>query len=409
MVSEQARTLMRQSTAAWATGPRFAITYTFLIQGLLFASWTPHIPQIKRALGLGDAALGTALLGAPIGSVLAMLATGWLLPRLGSRLMVQITLVGYCLSVMTIGLAHTPFALFLSLALVGVFQGAMDVSMNTQGITVERWLRRPIMSGLHGAWSIGALTGAAAGALAVGQGISLTSQMVVLGLVVLLSAGWLSLRLLPDPATEPHATHAPRRGSVLTHPVVLVLSGVAFAAMICEGAVADWSAVYLRDALHTSATLAGFGYVAFSTTMVALRLGGNALLTRVSPRTALPVLSLIATVGLGGALLLDHPVAALIGFGALGVGLATVIPTAFSAAGQLRGINAGTAVAAVSSLGWAGFICGPPLIGHLAEWVSLPVALGLLPLLTVAVAVGTRATRVLDDVHADQAHESPAG
>ena len=401
---------MRTSGAGWVAGPRLAITWTFLIQGLLFASWTPHIPHIKQSLGLGDAALGTALLGAPIGSVLAMLATGWLLPRLGSRLMVQITLVGYCLAVMTIGMAGTPLALFLSLALVGVFQGAMDVSMNTQGITVERWLRRPIMSGLHGAWSIGSLGGAAMGALAVGQGIGLTGQMVVLGLLVLLTAGWLSLRLLPDPATATatHETHVTRRGSVLTHPVVLILSGVAFASMICEGAVADWSAVYLHDALHSSATLAGFGYVAFSTTMVALRLGGNALLTRVRPRTALPVLSLIATVGLGAALVLNHPVAALLGFAALGIGLATVIPTAFSAAGQIPGVNAGVAVAAVSALGWAGFICGPPLIGHLAEWVSLPVALGLLPVLTLVIAAGTRATRVLDDVHADQAHQSPA-
>lgn len=379
--------------------PRIAITTIFLVQALIFASWTAHIPHVKASLGLSDATLGTALLGAPIGSIVAMIVTGWLLPRLGSKRIVQIVLIGYCLTGVGVGLAGSLPELFGALALWGLFQGALDVAMNTQGITIERAMRSPIMSGLHGGWSIGAFTGAAIGAIAVANGIPLDGQLLTLGIVLLAVTGWLSLQLLPDPVGRTDSGHHAKASfAILKHPAVLILSGIAFACMLGEGAAADWSAVYLHDSLGSSAAVAGFGYAAFSLTMVTLRLGGNRLLARISPRVILPILTGIATVGFTLGLVIQTPVAALIGFAALGIGLALIVPTVFSAAGALSGQHTGTAIAAVSALGWAGFVCGPPLIGHLAEWTSLPLALGIIPLLTAVIAIVTRSTGVLTKV-----------
>ncbi len=396
-------TTARPATSAGPVSPggaRVAVTVTFLVQALLFASWIAHIPEVKARLGLDDGTLGLALLGAPIGSVLAMLATGWLLPRVGSQRMVQITLAGFALTGVTVGLASSLLLLFLALGLWGAFQGALDVSMNAQGITVERAIGRPIMSGLHGAWSIGALVGAGIGTAGVGLGLSLDGQLLGVGVVALLLAGWLSLRLLADPPEDRHTAGSQPITTVLANPIVLTLAIIALACMVCEGAAADWSAVYLRESLGASATVGGLGYVAFSLTMLTVRLAGDVLLGRIAARTLLPLFAAIATVGFAAALLVGNVVVALIGFAALGIGLALIVPTVFSAAGRLPGVNAGTAVAAVSALGWAGFMFGPVAIGQLSKVISLPVALALIPLLVAAVTILTRRTTVLDQPEA---------
>lgn len=377
---------------------RTATLVVFLGHALLFASWTAHIPQVKAHLGLTDARLGLALFGAPMGSLAAMLVTGRLLVRFGSRRMVQATLLGYCLTGVGVGLASTQFQLFAALALWGVFLGSLDVSMNTQAIVVERTLGRPVMSGFHGAWSIGGFAGAGLGALAVARGLSLSAQLLVLGLLAAAGAGAASTQMLSDP---PHSPPPPPAGAkrsrrpfgVLRNPVVLILGAVALACMLCEGAAADWSAVYLHDSLRTTPAVAGLGYAAFSATMVAFRLTGDRLLIRVPKRTLLPALAAVATVGFSAALLVRTPWAGLVGFGCLGAGVALVIPSAMSAAGRLPGVHAATAVAAVSALGWIGFVGGPPLIGHLAEAISLPATLALLPLLTAVIAIAIRTTR----------------
>lgn len=187
------------------------------------------------------------------------------------------------------------------------------------------------------------------------------------------------------PDVDPHSV---RPASLWSGGIVL-LSAMAFASMLCEGAIADWSAVYLSGPLHATGVVPGLGYVVFSLAMVTVRLCGNRLLNRFRPDRLLPALALVATLGLAGALLIDQPPVALLGFGCLGIGLASVIPAVFSAAGRIPGLHPGTAVAIASACGWAGFVCGPPVIGRLSTWASLPVALGLLPLLTVFIVVGT--------------------
>jgi fucose permease len=176
---------------------------------------------------------------------------------------------------------------------------------------------------------------------------------------------------------------------------MVLLGAIAFAAMLCEGATADWSAVYLSGPLHARGVIPGLAYTAFALAMVTVRLSGNRLLTRFRADRLLPALAAVATVGFAAALLAARPPAALVGFGCLGIGLASVVPAVFSAAGRIPGLPAGTAVATASACGWAGFVCGPPLIGRLSSWASLPVALGLLPVLTAFVVVGTLRSRAL--------------
>ena len=390
--------------SAWldARFARRAVAAVFIANGLLFASWTAHIPTVAHSLRFSDGTLGIALLGAPVGSVLAMLVIAPLLPRYGSKLLLRITLVGYCAAGPLVGLAGSLPAIFFALLAWGAFQGALDVAMNTQAIAVERAGRRPLMSGLHGTWSIGAFAGAGLGALAVGAHIGLTAQLLVLGAVVLASTFVFTRNLLRDQVTAP--VHVDPGGAV-SQPsgrrwsgAVLLLGAIAFASMLCEGAAADWASVYLSGPLDSGGAIRGVGYVTFSLAMVVVRLLGNRLLGRHHANRLLPTLAAVATAGFGAALAIAEPAAAFAGFFCLGIGLALVVPTVFSAAGRLPGLHPGTAVATVSAFGWAGFVTGPPLIGRLAGVTSLPAALALLPVLTFLIMIATLvAGRKLDD------------
>jgi MFS family permease len=412
--------LSTSSTRPW---PRIAVTGVFAVHGLLFASWTAHIPHVKVSLGLTDGTLGFALLGAPVGSVCAMVASAYLLPRLGSRRIVQIALVGYCATGPLVGLTGSLPALLGALFVWGAFQGTLDVAMNTQAITVERAGRRVLMSGLHGSWSIGSFAGAGIGALAVGAGITLTSQLLVLGTLAILAVGLLTTRMLPDGAdqhgADQHRAATAADGSGRRTPTVsrwsggmVLLGAIAFASMLCEGASADWASVYMAGPLHAAAVESGLAYATFALAMVTIRLSGNRLLTRYRSDRLLPTLAVLATVGFSTGLLIGRPVAALAGFACLGIGLASVVPAVFSAAGRIPGLHPGTAVATASACGWAGFVCGPPLIGRIASLSSLPTALILLPALTGFIVIATSIARGLKPQpgpsrHADTAGSSP--
>lgn len=367
---------------------QLGVAVVFFVHGLLFSSWAAHIPHIKAKLGLDNGTLGLALLGVPAGSIGAILLAGYLVPRIGSRRIVQVCLVGYCAAGPFVGIAASPFQLALALFAWGAFQGSLDISMNTQAIAVEKHLERPLMNGMHACWSIGAFAGAGTGALAVAVGMSLTTQLAVLGALAVIGAGWLTLGMLPDSADAPAGPteRRPRRLS----PGLLTIAAIAFASFLCEGAAADWSAVYLRDTLESSAAVAGLAYTAFILAMVAVRLLGNRLTARYGAPAMISVLAALATVGFGAALAIATPAAALVGFLLLGLGVGTVVPSMFSAAGELPGIHPGVGVATVSGIAWIGFLCGPPLIGQLAQATSLTGALIIVPVLTGVIAIATR-------------------
>jgi MFS family permease len=372
--------------------PRLAVTAVFFAQGFLFASWTAHIPQLQHHLGLNDARLGFALLGAPLGSVLAVGLAARMLPRVGSRPVVRLALFGYCVSGPFIGLTGSFGTFFVVFLLWGFFQGLLDVSMNTQAISVERLSGRVLMPGFHGSWSSGALAGAVVGACAVGLGVSLSEQLLILAIPCLLVVGWLTTRMIPDRrvGADPESSrrsHEGRHGVLQVE--LIVLGGIAFADMLCEGAAADWAAVYLRNSLHAVALVAGMGFAIYSSAMLAVRLFGNRLFTRFAPHRLLPLLAVIATLGFAGGLVIARPVSALVGFALLGAGLGSVVPMTLRAAGAVGNVNTGRAVTLVAGCGWAGFVVGPVVIGAIASSTTLRTALFLIPMLTATVAVGT--------------------
>jgi MFS family permease len=370
----------------------------FFAHGFLFASWTAHIPQLKHHLGLSNGQLGIALLGAPIGSLLAMMVAARLLPKVGSRRMVRAALLGYCVSGPFIGLTGSLGSFFVAFLLWGFFQGMLDVSMNTQAITVERFSRRVLMPGFHGSWSTGALVGAVTGAAAVGLGISLSEQLLVLSVPCLLTVTWLSTRMLPDRRAardlESSEGTADRRSGVLQR-AVLVLGCIAFADMLCEGAAADWAAVYLRNSLHAVPLVAGLAYAAYALAMLSVRLSGNRLFTRFAAHRLLPLLATLATLGFAAGLVIARPVSVLSGFATLGAGLGGVVPAILSAAGAVRNVDTGRAVALVAGCGWGGYVVGPVLIGAIASLTTLRTALFLIPVLTGTVAVATGTVKEL--------------
>jgi MFS family permease len=376
---------------------RNSVVSAFFVQGFLFASWTAHIPHIKDHLRLSDGSLGIALLGAPIGSMLAMLAVSRLLPKFGSRRVVRVALVGYCLAGPVVGLSTSLVTFFIAFLLWGIFQGSFDVSMNAQAIAVEGRVGRRLMPGFHGSWSMGSLAGAGVGVLGVGLGWSLSEQLLIFAVPCLFVVGWLSTRMIPDDQARVESSSGPTvkvRWSLLQKAIV-VLAAIAFADMFCEGAVADWTAVYLHGTLHTSVVVAGLGYAAYLLIMMTVRLLGNKVMNRFRVHLALPLLAVVGVLGLGVGLIINRPASVLVGFMCLGAGLALVVPMVFSACGHIPHVHPGTAVATVSACGWTGFVLGPPLIGGIASLTSLRTALFLLPLLTAVVVVATATARVL--------------
>lgn len=387
---------IQSRSAAQLRRAKIGVTAVFVAHAVVFSSWAAHIPHVKAALGLSDGALGTALFGAPLGSVAATLFSHWALPRWGSRRLVPVLVAGYAIAPLSVGLARSGLGLFGSLMLWGWFQGALDVAMNTQAGTLERLAQAPMMARFHGMWSLGALLGAVIGAGCVSVGVGLEPQLLVLGAAVLVVVGPLTLRLIAD---ETVAVAADERGRTWT-PTVVILAAVAFASFLCEGAATDWSANYLHDVVGAGAGLSALSYAAYTLAMVLIRFGAMRLHARLSARRLLPALALLAAVGMSVTIAAGDPLVSVIGFASLGAGVALLVPTAFSAAYSAG--SGGSAIALVAATGWVGYLLGPPLIGHLAQWAGLSVALVTIPVVISVAALAIAATPAFDA--ADEFH-----
>ena len=373
---------------------RSAVTAIFLLNGLLFGSWAARIPAIRDRLSLSDGELGIALAFLPIGAIVAMPLAGAVAARAGSRRATRVAFTLACVTIGVVALAPS-LAVLAALALaLGVGMGSLDVSMNVHGVTVERRYGRPILSSFHAAFSLGGLAGAGLGALVAGAGVDVRVHLAVAAaLCGTVGLVW-SRRFLPASADaaaaqDPVFVRPPRR--------LWALGALAFACLLIEGGAADWSGVYIKDELGTGPGVAALGFTAFSVTMTLGRIFGDRLVTRFGSARLVRTGGLVAAVGFGGALVLSTPPAALVGFACLGAGMSSVIPIVFRTAGQAPGIASGVALSAVSSVGYLGFVAGPPAIGGIAELIGLPAALGVLVALAAAVAAlaGTTSPRAL--------------
>jgi MFS family permease len=358
---------------------RIAIALVFFVNGVAFASWVPHIPTVQLKLGLSPGMLGLALLGIAAGSLVSMPIAGWMVARHGSRIVAVTAALLYCVVTPLPLLAPDLPILALALILFGAANGAMDVAMNAHGIAVERCLGRPIMSSLHALFSIGGLVGAGSAVVVLPLGVSPIAHV---GTAALLGFG---LIVLANRFLLPHSVDIADGGPrfVLPRGRLLVLGMMAFFILMAEGAMADWTAVYLRTDLGAGAGLAGAGYAVFSLAMAAGRLTGDRLVALFGPVAMVRWGAALAGLGLGAAVLLQDPLAAAAGFGLVGLGLANIVPILFSAAGRTPGVAPGAAIAALTTAGYSGFLAGPPMVGFAAELIGLGGALGVL-----AIAVG---------------------
>ncbi|MDF1811708.1 MAG: MFS transporter [Verrucomicrobiales bacterium] len=344
-----------------------------------FATWTSRIPSLRDAMNLSHTGLGTALFGLALGALIALPLAGWLAPRVGGHRLTLVLGFGFCACLVLPALAGTPLALWMALFLFGVMHGALDVSMNAQASEVEKLYRRPIMSSFHALWSLGGFIGAVFGVWMASLQVGVVTHFSLVTLATLLAvAAWVLPCRWPERQSRCSGTEKrdePRRPG--TKPVLIGLGVIAFSIMIGEGAIADWSAVFLRDQLRVSDGMAAAGYACFAIAMMMARIAGDQLALRLGPDRLVRIGSCVAAVGLGATILSAHYVPALIGFALVGAGYATIIPQVFSAAGKVKGIAAGPALATTATFGYFGFLIGPPLIGLIAEKIGLGGALAL--------------------------------
>lgn len=369
---------------------RVAVYLLFFLAGAAVGTWTARIPAIKQDLGLSDGRLSLALLAIAAGAVAGMQAVGRLVDRYGSsRVMIPAALLQGVVLVLP---AHAVNLGTLAAALFGfgVVHGVLDVSMNANAVEVERAWGRPIMSSFHAVFSVGGFAGAAAGGLFAHLALSPAATFLSAGVVIALLAAWAAawaLRSRPAPVTSADGVRPGLPKGIL------FLGVLAFCCLVGEGAAADWSSVYLREDLAASAGFAAAGYAAFSVMMTTGRLAGDRLAVRFGPVALVRGCGLLAAAGLGLALTVGHPVAAVAGFGCFGAGLSCIVPQVFSAAGHRDPAFAGRALARVASIGYLGFLSGPVLIGGIAELSGLPRALGVPALLAAFVALAATALR----------------
>lgn len=370
---------------------RAAITAVFFVDGALFATWVSRVPALATRTHADSALLGLALLAPALGALVAMPVVGRGLPRRSSRAFCRVSTAALAASLALPGLATSVPALAVTLLLVGVSNATLDVSMNAHGVSVERHLGRPILSSLHAAWSFGGFAGAGLGALAAAGRVEPAVHLGIAGLTFgvtgLLATRWL---LRADHDADAQAPQLRLTGV----PTRLALIGAAcFFSFLAEGGAADWSAKLVRDDLAGTAALGAVAYAAFSLAMGSGRLLSDELWARWGPVKLLKRFSLLASSGFAIALAIGTAPAAIAGFAALGLGLSGVVPTLFRSAARQPGVATGPALAAVSTLGYTGFLAGPPMVGGLAQLTSLRLACGLFVLsglLVLALASAAR-------------------
>jgi MFS family permease len=369
---------------------RFATLAVFLANGFGIGAWAVEVPRIKAALSLSDTTLGLALFAFALGAIVAMPLAGRLAPRFGSGRATALLGAAFVIALPLPAFAPNFPSLCLVLLLLGSANGALDVSMNGHASTIEAEWQSPIMSSFHAAWSAGGLLGAASGAMLQKWGVGVVGGLMLPGICIGILIFCAAAAALRD--IGPRA-RAPVGGLALPSAGVMKLAALAFLCMMVEGAVADWSAVFLRSVLSGEASVAAIGYSAFAFSMAACRIVGDVSVRRFGPDRVTALGGLIAAAGLALVLGLPNVVTACAGFALVGVGLANVVPVIFSAAGRST-LTPAVGVSMAATAGYAGFLVGPPMIGLGAGFVGLRLAL-CVPLVAALVVclLGGKAVR----------------
>ena len=371
-----------------------AVAGLFVLNAVAFANVVPRLPAIKAELDLSNAALGSAVAAMALGALVSGPAAGVLVARFGSARLATACGIGFGLVVPFFGLASSWWALAATFLVLGTLDSWMDVSMNAHALRVQRAMGRSIINTLHGTWSIGAVVGGVAGALAAAAGVSVAVQAGVAGAVIVAATLLLRPFLLhgPDDAdreapseeVDAAADRRAARGRLALLGLVVVLSAV------IEDAPQSWGAVFLRDELDTGPGVAGLVFVAFQVSMTASRFLGDRLVERFGATALVRVGGLATAAGVGLGLAVGSVPAVVAGFAVAGAGTAALFPVAFHEAGHLPGVSTGQGVAVVAWMGRVGFLVAAPLVGVLGDAASLRAGLVVVPLAGLAVAALAR-------------------
>lgn len=364
---------------------RIATKTHFFVSGLLFATWGVHVPTVKAHYGLSESALAGLMLASGIGALIALTRVGHWVARHGAR---PVVMAGGLLvaAPLTLLLGMPGYLALLALMFAfGLATGAFDVAMNAEAVAVEHAYGRPIMSSFHGFFSLGGMVGAGIGSLVATIGIAPATHVLAVGVcggtAILLASRW----MLPDEAT--HSPDDSAGGFSLPPRAVLLLGLLAALGLLGEGAMYDWSTLYMAKELGSPQSQAALAYGAFSAAMASARFGGDWVRAHVGPEPLLRMSSWLAACAMSAALLIGAPWAALLGFALVGIGFANVVPVLFTAAARIPGITPARGIAGVSSCGYLGFMIGPPVIGAIAQQRGLDVGLFVVAIFAALVAL----------------------
>jgi MFS family permease len=350
---------------------------------LCFASWASRIPNIQASLHINNATLGALLLGLPTGLFVSLPIVGWLVAKFGSRIIVILSALLYAGTLPLLGLATTKIQLLITLFVFGMGGNMLNISMNTQAVSTESFYGRTIMASYHGIWSLAGFSGAAFGTLMVSLGLTPVQHFIIISIVGMLIIFSASRFLIA------HDINANSQGPIFAKPdrSLINLGLIAFCSMICEGSMFDWSGVYFEKVVQPGKGLVTAGFTAFMCTMASGRFVGDYVATTLGKKKTLLLSGILTASGLLTAVIFPYLITAITGFLLVGAGVSSVVPLIYSSAGKSKVMSPGVAIAAVSTIGYLGFLFGPPFIGFIAHVSGLRTSLGLIAILGSIIAV----------------------
>ncbi len=368
---------------------RIAVGSLFFMAGLCFASWASRIATIQQTMRLSDAALGAVLFSLPTGLMLSLPFSGWIITKVGSKRVLLGAILVYGVALLGLGLAQNTFQLVICLACYGFASNAVNISVNTQAVAAEGLHDKPIMASFHGLWSLAGFTGAGIGTFMIGRSVDPFHHFIIIFGILLAGVIIASRYLYDDHDTTKNSTAIPL--SILERLRLIVpllaLGSIAFSSMICEGAMFDWSVIYFKKVVIAPIALQGAGFTAFMFTMASSRFIADFFAHRFGLKRTLQVSGTLTTTGLLIAVIFPYLYTAIAGLMLVGAGVSSVVPMVYSAAGKSKTMSAGVALAAVSTIGFVGFLIGPPIIGFIAGLASLRASFIFIALMGTSVII----------------------
>ena len=364
-------------------GNRRSVSVFFFMHGLCFASWASRIPTIQSTLNLSPSALGTILFALPLGFFISLAFAGGLIAKFGSKTTVVLSSILYSASLIGTGISASVEQIAVSLLIFGFFANLLNISINTQAVAVEASYQKRLMATFHGLWSLAGFAGAAIGTWMMGKGVAPLYHFLIISILFFIAIAICAFRLVAKDNNP--AEKSPL--FVLPDKALLGLGLIAFCSMMVEGAMFDWSGIYFTAVVGVDEGFTGLGYTTFMIAMAGMRFLADGLAGRFGLKRILQASGTFASMGLILAVVLPQLLPSLFGFLLIGIGVSSVVPMVYSAAGKSKTMAAGTAITAVSSLGFMGFLIGPPAIGFIAEASCLRGSFLALTIMSVAVVI----------------------